>query len=184
MISQAMSKAASVLLLLLLLVLLGCPGQAAPPARGGSQAPGAASTARPPSLAAAPAPQTAAMPPLPDAVALSTEASPLGVALVIQNRGTHPVELGLEASVEREEVGSHSPATGSEELRLDCAPDAPRCVSLVPGAELRPAPWPAALARAQCGAGPRPAAAKGRYRIWVRGCSAGVEEQTAAFDVP
>jgi hypothetical protein len=98
-----------------------------------------------------------------------SEPDPDGVVLVIQNRSDRSVELALEASVEAVAVAGGAPVA-ADALRLDCAADAPRCLSLVPGAELRPAPWPAAHPRAQCGSAARRAATGGRYRFSVRAC--------------
>jgi hypothetical protein len=108
---------------------------------------------------------------LPEGVVVRAEPLPSGVELVIQNRAHAPIELALEASVERVEGGQAASAP-VEVLRLDCAPSAPRCVSLVPGAELRAPAWPARELRAQCGASARSAAPTGDYRFGVRACGA------------
>jgi hypothetical protein len=142
-----------------------CSGQRAAPR-------GAAATveprAAPPHMATPAAEPTA---PLPEGLVVSAEPLTSGVELVIQNRGQRAVELALEVSVERVE-GGQGGVRPVETLRLDCADAAPRCVSLVPGAELRPPAWPAFEARAQCGAGTRGAAATGDYRFGVRTCGA------------
>lgn len=169
---------------LLLLGPVGCPGQGAAPGRSSAsdesgRAPGAAQ----PVAEAPTGPTPAAAPPLPDGLVVAAEPGADGVALVIQNRGERVIELALDARVER--VGSASPT--SEALRLDCAEAAARCLSLWPGAELRPAAWPARAARPQCGSGTRAAAAPGRYRFAVHGCSAAAAASTRAsepFELP
>jgi len=164
---------------LLALAVAGCPGQGATNGRPsaadeprhapGSKTPSAAAEA---SAHAGPGVEAA---PLPDGLVLAAEPGRDGVALVIQNRSERVVELALDASVER--VGGVSGAAGPaasgvpEGLRLDCAETAARCLSLVPGAELRPTPWPAAQAQPQCGSGAREAAPPGRYRFAVRACN-------------
>ena len=123
---------------------------------------------------------------LPEGVVLASEPASDGVVLVIQNRSDQLVELALEASVERVAAGGAA-AANAEALRLDCADGAPRCLSLVPGAELRPAAWPALQARAQCGSTARAAAATGSYRFSVRACGAAAAtpaRSSAPFSVP
>ena len=160
------------------LALAGCPGQGAAPGRpSASDEPGRAAETTPatPAMPAATAVDAA---PLPDGLVLTAEPGRDGVALVIQNRSERAVELVLDASVERvagpNDVAATAVASAPvpERVRLDCAETAARCLSLVPGAELRPAPWPARQPRTQCGSGTRAAAAPGRYRFAVRGCSA------------
>jgi hypothetical protein len=151
-------------------VLAGCPGQGAASGRtSASDEPGRAVELTPPVAAVAQGTAAVEAAALPEGLVLAAEPDRDGVVLVIQNRSERPVELVLDASIER--VGSESGAV-PEGLRLDCGQTPTRCLSLVPGAELRPAAWPGTQARAQCGSGARAAAAPGRYRFAVRACSA------------
>ena len=145
------------LLQLIALVLAGCPGQGAASGRSSaSDEPGHAVEAKPSEAAQVQQAAVGGAAPLPEGLVLAAEPGRDGVALVVQNRSERAVELVLDASVER--VGS--------------AQTASRCLSLVPGAELRPGAWPGMQARTQCGSGARAAAAPGRYRFAVRACGA------------
>jgi hypothetical protein len=164
--------------------LCGCPGQGAAP----SSAAGTAESRRT-AVAAVSADPKAAAPELqlPAGLVVAAEPAADGVVPVIQNRSDRMVEIALEASVEAVPTAETARAASVEPLRLDCAKDAPRCVSLVPGAELRPSAWPAAQARAQCGASARGAAAVGRYRFSVRACGAAptaLARSSEPFTVP
>ena len=158
------------LLQLIALVLAGCPGQGAASGRSSaSDEPGHAVEAKPSEAAQVQQAAVGGAAPLPEGLVLAAEPGRDGVALVVQNRSERAVELVLDASVER--VGSANGVV-PEGLRLDCAQTASRCLSLVPGAELRPGAWPGMQARTQCGSGARAAAAPGRYRFAVRACGA------------
>lgn len=116
-----------------------------------------------------------------------------------------PIELGVEASesfgvivralgdarlagkmmVELEKDGQWGEVQTEVSLRYDCHREAPQCVALVQGAELRPPPWSGELGRSQCACEGCEAAKPGRYRFVVEGCEGGrVESEEFVLGEP
>lgn len=90
---------------------------------------------------------------------------------VIQNRGAEPTRLARRLTVQRQTDGSWTDVA-TLSLRDTCEGAVPEgCVSLVPGAELRPPAW---LARegdaAQCACHDCTPAAHATYRFVARSC--------------
>jgi hypothetical protein len=96
-----------------------------------------------------------------------------GIGLVVESRGSSPSRLSPEVQVEREtDKGWEPVATLS--LRWSCGESTPTgsegCVTLAPGAEMRPPAWERAMGKAQCGCEDCEAAEEGRYRFVVQSC--------------
>lgn len=89
---------------------------------------------------------------------------------VIRARGGAPSELSREVRVERRS-GDHWAEVATVALRDSCdTPEEQGCVTLVPGAELRPPPWLGTRGHAQCeckGCAPAP---EGTYRFVAQSC--------------
>ncbi len=172
---------------LLCALLGGCQGcgAATAPSASPDEPPSAAATGE---GATAP-PGSAAPPPAgpPPVLQLRGEPGRDGVELVLQNRDEHPVRLSTAVTVERAAEGGFSALPGGQlSLRDSCQGSPPKCVELVPGAELRPPPWRAAHGEAQCGCREPGACAPlptGRYRFTVRGCETPYRVAGEAFDV-
>ncbi len=145
-----------------------CDGGSAPPAATsaegeGSERPegaGARSDERPPGGPAPAGVRVASIPGRYREVGISVEA-----------HGPGSVRLRRALRVERA-TGDGFERVGAEGLTLrpDCATEAPECVELAPGAELRPPPWTGALGDAQCGCDECRPAPAGRYRFVVTTC--------------
>ncbi|MFW6086938.1 MAG: hypothetical protein ACODAG_07020, partial [Myxococcota bacterium] len=88
---------------------------------------------------------------------------------VVRSRGREPARLAREAVVERRDDGTWR-EVATLKLRQACDAPAEGCVTLVPGAELRPPPWLGQRGRAQCECTECEPAPAGRYRFVVRSC--------------
>jgi len=89
---------------------------------------------------------------------------------VVQSRGDEPAKLAREVTVQREDGGEWTDVA-TVSLRWSCEQPAEQgCVTLVPGAELRPPPWLGNKGDgAQCDGGGE-AAPKGTYRFVAQSC--------------
>jgi hypothetical protein len=93
------------------------------------------------------------------------------VAISLQVRGPDRVRLRRELTVERRTASGFERIDAEKiTLRPSCEAEAPECIELAPGAELRPPPWSGELGEAQCardGTGP---ASAGEYRFVATTC--------------
>ncbi|MBW2461486.1 MAG: hypothetical protein JRH11_07555 [Deltaproteobacteria bacterium] len=124
-----------------------------------------------------------AVPGAPPTLGLTVEPGFDGAAsLVVENRGSEPVELSSTLVLEREEDGAFVPVSGIAglALRFDCEPP-PRCLTLIPGAALHPPPWNGMLGDAQCICTRCGDAPTGTYRFVVATCGAGHRVTSPAF---
>ncbi len=103
-------------------------------------------------------------------------------SLIVENRGSEPVELSSALVLEREEDGAFAPVSGIAglALRFDCEPP-PECLTLVPGAALHPPPWNGMLGDAQCICTRCADAPTGSYRFVVTTCGGGHRVTSPAF---
>jgi hypothetical protein len=125
--------------------------EAPPPSTGSART--VASTDR------APAAASADLQPAP-AVRVAAEVGADGVvAIRVQNRAPHPVELANALHVEQRTEHGFDALSGSERALRE-APAGASCVPLVPGGELRAAPFQDKTSAAQ----------PGTYRVVLHGC--------------
>jgi hypothetical protein len=116
--------------------------------------------------AATAAPELPSRPP--PTIALRGEVDDKGVGLVLEQRDAKQVKLKTAIAIQRGKGGRFEPLPeGALALRDSCKQPAAECIELVPGAELRPPPWPSGAA--QC-AGKGAALAPGRYRFVAQAC--------------
>ena len=91
--------------------------------------------------------------------------------MVVESRGDSPARLRSGVTIERRIDGSWEPAGArGMALRASCAQEAPDCVELVGGAELRPPPWNKRREPTQCGA-EGDSSPPGEYRFVVESCA-------------
>jgi hypothetical protein len=89
---------------------------------------------------------------------------------VVQNRGSEPVQLSRDLTVQREADGAWND-TATLALRWSCEQAAEEdCATLHPGGELRPPAWLGRAGKAQCACADCEPAPAGRYRFVVRSC--------------
>lgn len=123
----------------------------------------------------------------PPALGLTIEAGFEGAsALVVENRGTSPVELSSALVLERqdEQDGDSFEPAGDVRglaLRFDCDEAPPECLALVPGAALHPPPWNGKVGEGQCGCTDCDPAPTGTYRFVVTTCGGGHRVESPAF---
>ncbi len=107
------------------------------------------------------------------------------VAIVVESRGKTPAHLAGALTIEREVHGHWAKVAhmGAMTLRTDCESKPPDCVTLVPGAELRPPPWLAVVGAAQCRCDGCARASAGRYRFVVQSCDQAHRIEGVPFDL-
>jgi hypothetical protein len=164
------------------LLLIGCrpcvgdAGDGAEPERAeGTEQPEAAEVA------------PAEPPPAPEGVHLSGEPARYGeVEIAMQVHGPDRVRVRRELTVERRTGSGAEPVDARGlTLRPSCEAEAPECIELVPGAELRPPPWTGALGEAQCPPRPAPrrAVPAGAYRFVAITCEGERRIEGAWFEL-
>ena len=94
------------------------------------------------------------------------------VAFVVESRGEGPARLRPEVLVERRDGERWVGVEGKTLLRPGCQSAPTGCVELVPGAELRAAPWRGRGGEGQCEcSGECAALPAGAYRFVVQSCA-------------
>ncbi len=129
---------------------------------------------------------TARLPDLgPDDVRVVGSLTRDGVALSVQNHAAVNVKLKTALRIEHRASDRWVPVTATGlALRDSCAIEPAACVTLAPGAELLPPPWPAVAGRGQCGACAEcPAITAGDYRVVVDACEGNGTSASSAFAV-
>lgn len=118
----------------------------------------------------APAPIDPADPPV---VTVAGQPVEGGVAIVVQSRGEEPARLRpiVRVEVREGEDWTLVPTGDSVQLRADCQAEVPECIELVPGAELRAAPWNEMAGHAQCECERCAAVDAGEYRFVLESCA-------------
>jgi hypothetical protein len=148
---------------------------AAPACDGCDERPGEASASASSRAQSGQAKDEAAQPsgPVPELAITAERADPDAAGEwvpVVQNRGSKPVQLSRDLTVQREADGAWTD-TATLALRWSCeGPVEGGCVSLHPGGELRPPAWLGRAGKAQCACADCERAAGGRYRFVVRSC--------------
>jgi hypothetical protein len=107
------------------------------------------------------------------------------VRLRVANTGGVAVELGAAVVVEVQRGGAFERAgdVGAITLRPSCDATAPRCTTLVPGAELFPPDWLGTFGDAQCACEECFPAPAGTYRVAVLSCDGRRRYVSAPFAV-
>ena len=135
----------------------------------------ATSPATPPEAA----PQVPSQPP--PAIGLRAEVDATGVTLVLEQRDDARVKLKTAITIEREDSAGFGPLPDAAlALRDACEREPGPCIELVPGAELRPPPWP--MGGVQCTA-KGAALAAGRYRFVAHACDGSYRVEGTPFTV-
>jgi hypothetical protein len=105
------------------------------------------------------------------------------VAVSIESRGERPAELSRRVVIEQREGETFRPV-GNLALRDSCNGSVPDgCVTLVPGAELRPPEWLGLLGDAQCACERCAAAPAGVYRFVATSCDGAHRVESAPFEL-
>ncbi|MGD8863398.1 MAG: hypothetical protein PVI30_25515 [Myxococcales bacterium] len=127
-------------------------------------------------------------PPPPPKLRIRTEPSRTGLSLSVQNRDAEPVRLRSAVRIERRTAGGFEAVDTSFDLRAHCAQPPPECLSLIPGAELRPPAWDPSVGGVQCADDGSDADAEalptGDYRMVVTTCEHSLEIASAPFTLP
>lgn len=116
-------------------------------------------------------------------VKVAGEATPEGVRVSIQNRGKDSVSLRSRLNVIHGDGTAAIPANAEGPvLRWSCEQAATTCVTLAPGAEYLPPPWPGKSGKGTCSeCASCVDLAPGSYVLVAKACDKDVEARSDAF---
>jgi hypothetical protein len=136
------------------------------------------------SVLPAPAPVPSA-PPKPPALRVEVRKGARDVELSVVNTGDIAVSLAEDVDLQREEAGTY----GSTHFEMWIEPGCQRgksaiCVSLAPGATLRPSAWKGMSCSSSCPCRANIMAPAGTYRFVLRRCDDGTLVESPSFTWP